>query len=94
MMAAMAAQHAASTALAQFKEGGIVQGSMYEHPVLAHKGEMILNEHQQQKLFDLLDSGGAVGGMGDVRFVLRGSDLYGSFHNYTKIKSKVGKTVL
>lgn len=94
MMAAMAAQHAASTALAQFKEGGIVDGSMYEHPILAHKGEMILNEHQQQKLFDLLDSGGAVGGMGDVRFVLRGSDLYGSFHNYTKIKSKVGKTVL
>ena len=94
MMAAMAAQHAASAALAAFKEGGIVQGSYYEHPILAHKGEMVLNEHQQQKLFDLLDSGGAFGGMGDVRFILKGSDLYGSFHNYTRIKSKVGKTVL
>ena len=94
MMAAMAAQHAASAALAAFKEGGIVDGSMYEHPILAHKGEMVLNEHQQQKLFDLLDSGGAMGGMGDVRFVLKGSDLYGSFHNYTRIKSKVGKQVL
>lgn len=94
MMAAMAAQHAASAALAAFKEGGIVGGSNYEHPILAHKGEMVLNEHQQQKLFDLLDSGGAIGGMGDVRFVLRGQDLYGSFHNYTKIKSKVGKQVL
>jgi len=94
MMAVMAAQHAASAALAAFKEGGIVQGSYSEHPILAHKGEMVLNEHQQQHLFDLLDSGGAFGGLGDVRFVLKGSDLYGSFHNYTRIKSKVGKTVL
>ena len=91
MMAAMTAQHAASAALAAFKEGGIVGGSMYEHPILAHKGEMILNEHQQQKLFDILDSGGSVNNMGNVQFVLKGSDLYGSFSNYTKIKSKVGK---
>ena len=91
MMAAMTAQHAASAALAAFKEGGIVGGSYAEHPILAHKGEMILNEHQQQKLFDILDSGGSVNNMGNVQFVLKGSDLYGSFSNYTKIKSKVGK---
>ena len=97
MMAAMAAQHAASAAMSAFKDGGIVGGSTYEHPILAHRGEMILNGKQQKRLFDILDNGGAIGGgnqMSDVKFVLRGSDLYGSFHNYTKIKSKVGKQIL
>lgn len=89
MMALMAAQHAASKSLSAFKEGGIVGGSYAEHPILAHKGEMILNERQQQKLFDFLDGGSAVGQMGNVKFILKGADLYGSFSNYNKIKSKV-----
>lgn len=83
----------------KFANGGIVGGgSPYGDHLLArvNSGEMILNGKQQKRLFDLLDSSGAVGGasMGDVKFVLKGSDLYGSFHNYTKIKSKVGKQIL
>ena len=83
----------------KYANGGIVGGgSPYGDHLLArvNSGEMILNGKQQRRLFDLLDGGGAVGGapMGNVNFVLRGADLYGSFHNYTKIKSKVGKQIL
>ena len=83
----------------KFANGGIVGGgSPYGDHLLArvNSGEMILNGKQQKRLFDLLDNGGAIGGasMGDVKFVLKGSDLYGSFHNFTKIKSKVGKQIL
>lgn len=87
MMAAMAAQTAASKALAAFKEGGIVGGSMSEHPILAHKGEIILNEHQQRNLFNAINDGNFGGNNtivgGEIR--IKGADLYVALKNYNKI---------
>ena len=79
-----------------FADGGIIQGaSTHGDQLLArvNAGEMILNGSQQARLFNLLDGAGAVGGagMGQVTWKLRGSDLYGSLSNYSKIKAKSGK---
>ena len=76
-----------------FAGGGIIQGaSTHGDQLLArvNAGEMILNGSQQARLFNLLD--GAVGGagMGLVSFKIKGSDLYGSLSNYSKVKAKSG----
>lgn len=97
MMAAMTAQHAASAGLAAFENGGIVGGNSYTGDKLlarVNSREMILNTGQQKRLFDILDGKQAFGqneGIGEVSFRLRGSDLYGSIHNYSKTKTKTGK---
>ncbi len=79
-----------------FAGGGIIQGaSTHGDQLLArvNAGEMILNGSQQARLFNMLDGAGAVGGagMGQITWKLRGSDLYGSLSNYSKIKAKSGK---
>ena len=78
-----------------FAGGGIIQGaSTHGDQLLArvNAGQMILNGSQQARLFNLLDGAGAVGGagMGQVSFKIKGSDLYGSLSNYSKIKAKSG----
>lgn len=78
-----------------FAGGGIIQGaSTHGDQLLArvNAGEMILNGSQQARLFNLLDGAGAVGGagMGLVSFKIKGSDLYGSLSNYSKVKAKSG----
>lgn len=78
-----------------FAGGGIIQGaSTHGDQLLArvNAGEMILNGSQQARLFNLLDGAGAVGGagMGWVSFKIKGSDLYGSLSNYSKVKAKSG----
>ena len=78
-----------------FAGGGIIQGaSTHGDQLLArvNAGEMILNGSQQARLFNLLDGAGAVGGagMGQVSFKIKGSDLYGSLSNYSKVKAKSG----
>lgn len=94
MMAAMAAQHAASKALVAFKDGGIVGGSMYHGDrIIArlNSGEMVLDKHQQATLFKAIDSG-AIGmrttESQQITFKLKGSDIYGSLKNFTGVKSK------
>lgn len=79
-----------------FAGGGVIQGaSTHGDQLLArvNAGEMILNGSQQARLFNLLDGAGAVGGagMGQVSFKIKGSDLYGSLSNYSKVKAKSGK---
>ena len=78
-----------------FAEGGIIGGtSNHGDMQLArvNSGEMILNNTQQARLFDLLDGGASmVGNGGNVEFKIKGSDLYGSLRNYGSIKSKSGK---
>ena len=78
-----------------FAGGGIIQGAnTHGDQLLArvNAGEMILNGSQQARLFNLLDGAGAVGGagMGQVSFKIKGSDLYGSLSNYSKVKAKSG----
>lgn len=94
MMAAMTAQHAASLAMAAFKDGGIVGGSsFYGDKVIArlNTGEMVLNKKQQANLFNAIDNGMfGTGTMENatISFKLKGSDIYGSLKNFTNIKSK------
>jgi hypothetical protein len=50
---------------------------------------MILNSQQQSHLFNMINNGGAAGATnGEVQFVIKGSDLYGTLKNYN---SKMGK---
>ena len=78
--------------LPKFAEGGIVGGSMYEHPIMAHKGEVILNERQQKTLFDAIDKGN-MGGSGSIARVVgrvRGKDLEHVLDNNKRSKSRAG----
>ena len=57
---------------------------------MAHTGEMVLNQGQQSRLFNLLNgqyssTANNSAGSGQVEFVLRGADLYGSMKNYGKL---------
>ena len=71
-----------------FSQGGIINGgSVAGDQMLArvNAGEMILNGSQQQKLFNTLDSNGAIGGGfngGEVDFKISGSVLKGVLRNY------------
>lgn len=86
------------SATSGFASGGIIGGSTTigdYNLARVNKGEMILNGTQQAHLFDIINNnriGGAVGG-GNVQFVLRGADLYGSMKNYGKVQSKLGKNI-
>lgn len=76
-----------------YANGGVVGGSSFAGDNLiarVNSGEMILNSSQQRNLFHLLDNGGAIGGGGQVEFVLKGQDLYGSMKNYSRIKAMSG----
>lgn len=82
------------SATSGFANGGIIGGSMmHGDNMLArvNSGEMILNGNQQSNLFNMINDGnnGVFGG--NVHFVLRGADLYGSMKNFSKTKSLVGK---
>lgn len=97
MMAAMAAQHAASLALQAFESGGIVKGKSTigdKNLVRVNSGEMILNSRQQNNLFKAIDqnrlgSNGSTNITGDV--VVRGSKMHLLLKNYNK--SKIGKDI-
>lgn len=92
MMGAMAAQHAASLALAAFADGGIVQGTTYHgDAVLArlNAGEMVLNQKQIGNLFRMLDSGNSNQLSGNVKFEITGDKLYGVLNNYNKKMNRV-----
>lgn len=70
-----------------FSQGGILNGgSVAGDQMLArvNAGEMILNGSQQRKLFNMLDSNGAIGGFsgGQVEFKINGSTLKGVLRNY------------
>lgn len=93
MMAAMAAQHAASLALQAFEGGGIVKGATTVGDkvlVRANKGEMMLNQRQQNTLFRAIDENrlSASDEFGQVEFVIKGDRLVGVISNYNKIHKK------
>lgn len=73
---------AAFASIPKFADGGIVGGSSYFGDKLlarVNSGEMILNQSQQSRLFNMMD-GGNVRVSGDVR--LNGKDIYISLRNY------------
>ena len=78
--------------LGAFANGGVVGGSSYAGDRLyarVNSGEMILNSQQQSHLFNMINNGGGgVASTGEVQFVIKGSDLYGTLKNYN---SKMGK---
>lgn len=82
------------SATSGYANGGVIGGSMmHGDQMLArvNSGEMILNGNQQSNLFNMINDGSSMMGGGNVHFVLRGADLYGSMKNFSTTKSFVGK---
>lgn len=84
------------SATESFATGGIVGGDSYVRdttPVLAHKGEMILNTNQQSRLFRILDSPVMATGnnitSGDVTFKIQGQTLVGVLKNYNNKQNRI-----
>ena len=74
-----------------YASGGIISGNSYHGDqmyVRANAGEMILTQGQQSRLFRMLDGGAYNGGVGQVEFVIQGSQLKGVLNNYSR---KTGK---
>lgn len=77
-----------------FAEGGIIGGgSNHGDMQLArvNSGEMILNNTQQARLFELLDGGASMIGYGtrNVEFKISGQNLVGTLRNYNNKMNKV-----
>lgn len=84
-----------STATQSFADGGIFQGKTtvgdYNF-ARVNAGEMILNNRQQQHLFNLLNGNTQVNAVtdgGNVTFTIHGSDLQGTLNNYNKRVNRV-----
>ena len=100
-IAAIAAGVAAViAALSAFATGGIVGGSgasttMGDNTLIrVNRGEMVLNNRQQARLFKMLDGGLSLNTTTTgvtVDFRISGSNLYGSLKNYSSMVKKHGK---
>ena len=90
---AIAAVIAGLSAIDGFANGGIVGGNSFGGDRLyarVNSGEAILNTHQQQHLFELLNNGNLGGANGgNVQFVIKGKDLHGVLNNYNDKMKKV-----
>lgn len=82
-----------------YADGGIVaSGNLHGDKVLArlNGGEMVLNQTQQAKLFRTIEQGNLSNNtetVSQVKWKIKGSDLYGALSNYKSIKSKQGKKI-
>ena len=82
-----------------YADGGIVGGgNLHGDKVLArlNGGEMVLNPTQQAKLFRTIEQGNIGNNtetVSQVKWKIKGSDLYGALTNYKSIKSKQGKRI-
>lgn len=77
-----------------FSNGGIIGGATTSGDMQlarVNSGEMILNNTQQARLFDLLDGGASMIGYGsrNVEFKISGQNLVGTLRNYNNKMSKV-----
>ena len=77
-----------------FSNGGIIGGATTSGDMQlarVNSGEMILNNSQQARLFDLLDGGASMIGYGSrkVEFKISGQNLVGTLRNYNNKMSKV-----
>lgn len=93
----LAAMATAISTIQSFNDGGIVNGSTTTGDntlVRVNRGEMVLNNRQQARLFKLLDGGLSLNTTstgGTVDFRISGSNLYGSLKNYSNMSKKHGK---
>ena len=81
-----------------YASGGIVKGGSYTDGVMAKlsTGEMVLNEHQQSRLWDIISGVNVINESkagGFVEFKLRGDALYGVLRNYGREQKKVNKDI-
>lgn len=88
-----------------YASGGIIQGSsahgsLVGDRLIAHvnRGEAILNSNQQQRLWKIISGENSLltstgNNYGQIDWVLRGTDLYGSLRNLGKIKEKTGHQI-
>lgn len=88
-VAAVAAVLAAIAAAGKnkFANGGIVGGTSYsgDHNIIrANSGELVLNKHQQASLWNMINGKGGAG-VGNVQFIIRGTDLVGVLNNYNRV---------
>lgn len=84
------------SSIPKFADGGIIGGntSIGDYNIArVNSGEMILNQGQQQRLFNIINgtSSASKSNMngGTVEFKISGSNLVGTLDNYNKKKSKV-----
>ena len=85
--------------LQSFSQGGIFQGSktVGDHNLArVNSGEMILTNTQQGNLFRILDNNtaGLGGGVGVSSVRVKGSDLYLTLSNFSKVQIKTGRRVV
>lgn len=77
--------------IGSFDSGGIVGGTSYTGDRLVarvNSGEMILNQDQQRRLFNMANGSGS-GGTGMTSATLRGEDLYFALRNYGRRTGKI-----
>ena len=92
---AVASVTAMFAAIPKFAQGGVVGGNSYVSdttPILAHKGEMLLNNTQQTRLWRLMDSpinGNNTITNGSVKFKIEGQNLVGVLKNYNNKLSRI-----
>lgn len=76
-----------------FANGGVIGGNSYSGDKLlarVNSGEVILPAKKASELGDMLTTN-AQENYSTVDFKIKGSDLYGTLHNYSKVKAKSGK---
>ena len=92
MMAVMAAQKAASLAMATFADGGVVSGNSFHGDnvlIRANAGETILTQKQSYDLFHMLKDARQGDISGRVRFEIAGDKLYGVLDNYNRKMNRI-----
>lgn len=82
-----------ASVVGSFADGGIIQGASHhgDHMLArVNAGEMIINQKDQKRLWDFIHEGKteSSGGVIIPEVKLKGSDIYLSFKNYTKINKK------
>lgn len=90
---ALTAAASIKSAASGFATGGIVGGSSYSGDKLiarVNSGEMILPAKKASELGDMLSTNASENYL-TVDWKLKGSDLYGSLSNFSKVKAKSGK---
>lgn len=76
-----------------FANGGVIGGNSYSGDKLlarVNSGEVILPAKKASELGDMLATN-AQESYSSVQWRIKGSDLYGTLHNYSKVKAKSGK---